>query len=255
MNQVTPDADRVQHILRERGCPWPRPIVKDSVASTNADVVALASAGAPDGTCEVAGEQTAGRGRHGRTWHSAPGAGLWSSTLITECADLSRLPLLAALAVVDASQALRGPNLSIKWPNDILSDDGRKIAGILAERCDAGAVVGIGINLTQEGQDLPTELATSWRLLSGRVPDRSELLAELLLALHSRVRQEWGAALDEYRATTVTLGRQVRVLLPSGDEWHGTAFDLDADGHLLIRDGENVRTVVAGDVVHATITQ
>lgn len=249
-----PDPIRVAELLRSRGCLWPEPLVVTSVASTNADVLQLAADGAVDGTCEVAGEQTAGRGRHGRTWHSAPGAGLWSSTLITECANPTRLPILAALAVVDAAHSLRGPALSIKWPNDVLADDGRKMAGILVERCSRGAVVGIGINIEQGVDELPSELATSWWLQVHHVPDRSELLAEILIGLHDWVRRDWSLALAEYRALCVTLRRTVQVLLPGGQEWIGQAVDIDSEGHLLIRHEEKVRTVVAGDVVHATIT-
>lgn len=248
-----PDATRVLDLLRASGCPWPEPIVLARVGSTNADVLQLAADGAKDGTCEVAGEQTAGRGRHGRSWVSAPGAGLWSSTLLAEGADPARTPILAALAVVDAFRAREGPEVSIKWPNDVLTADGRKIAGILAERCERGVVVGIGINLAHTAQELPTAIATSWVQETGSVPDRSVLLAALLSALYTRVRQGWVDALAEYRERCITLGRQVRVHLPGGEEWVGEALDIDSDGHLVVRQGQNLRTVIAGDVVHATI--
>jgi len=250
---VLPVPDRVRELLHAGGCPWPAPRVRETVGSTNADVVEMAAQGAPDGTCEVAGEQTAGRGRHGRSWDSPLGAGLWSSTLITDCEEPARLPLLAALAVRDAASSQQGPTLSIKWPNDVLAPGDRKIAGILAERCDRGVVVGIGINLTQSAGELPTETATSWQQEVGSIPDRSELLADLLLALHRWIHEDWGVALTQYRAASVTLGKRIRVFEPGGRQWDGDAVDIDRQGHLVVREGENLRTVIAGDVMHATI--
>ena len=146
----TPDPQRVHELLAASGCLWPAPIYVESTGSTNADVLALASPGALDGTCVVAGEQTAGRGRHGRDWISDSGVGLWSSTLVRSTDRLARLPLLAALAVVDVARDVGAMAWNIKWPNDVLDSSGRKVAGILVEGvgADSGtAVVGIGLNV------------------------------------------------------------------------------------------------------------
>src|SRR6056297_1865807 len=85
------DPHRVQELLRTSGCPWPAPHYVDSTASTNADALAAARAGAVEGACFVAGEQTAGRGRHGRTWVSDPGAGLWCSTVLAAGLEATRV--------------------------------------------------------------------------------------------------------------------------------------------------------------------
>jgi len=218
--------------------------------------------GAVDGTCMVAGEQSAGRGRHGRQWVSDPGAGLWCSTVLREGLDPGldpgRVPLIAALAVLDVAAALGGMNLGIKWPNDILASDdpksgGRKMAGILAEVVNGAVIVGIGINVDYSAEDIPFPGATSWFAETGQHPDRSELLAGLLGALFDRRAQDPAAVLADYRAACVTIGAEVQVVLPDGQQFTGRGIDVDESGHLIVRSGRTLRTVIAGDVIHATI--
>jgi birA, biotin-[acetyl-CoA-carboxylase] ligase region len=247
------DPKRVLAMLGERGCPWPVPRYVESTGSTNADALAAARAGAIEGTCIVAGEQTAGRGRHGRTWVSDPGAGLWCSTVLQAGLEATRVPIASALAVVDAARELSGPTLSIKWPNDVLAEGGGKIAGILVEATPEAVVAGIGVNVDYSAQALPDPRATSWFIETGRHPDRSELLAALLAHLQRRTTQPFEAVLADYRDRSSTLGSRVRVQLPGGEEVIGTAEDVNESGHLLIRTGETLRTIIAGDVIHATI--
>lgn len=252
-----PDPVRVHELVSATGCLWPAPVYVEATGSTNADAAALVFEGAADGTCVVAGEQTAGRGRHGRTWISHPGAGLWSSTIIRSCQQPTRLPLLAALAVVDVARDLGGMSWRIKWPNDVLDSGGRKVAGILVEGVSDGGpdgpavVVGIGINVDRP----PNEFAGagSWVGESGASPDRSSLLAGLLIALHARVREPWEIALGDYRALCRTLGSDVHVVLPGGEEFDGVGVDVNESGHLVVDTGATSRIVVAGDVLHATI--
>ena len=248
-----PDPDVVVEKLRAVDCPWPAPHVAVTTESTNVDALAALASGADTGLCFVAGEQTAGRGRQGRTWVSDPGAGLWCSTVIRDFPNTGRLPLLAGLALIDAAAALDGPPLSVKWPNDVLATDGRKMAGILVEGRPDGAVIGIGINVDHSAQSLPVEHATSWRLLCDNVPDRSTLLASLLASLHARLTSDWREARESYRQVCSTLGRDVVVEFPSSEHVGGRAIDIDDEGHLLVNDGQTTRTVIAGDVVHATI--
>ena len=243
----------MQELLRTSGCPWPAPHYVDSTASTNADALAAARAGAVEGACFVAGEQTAGRGRHGRTWVSDPGAGLWCSTVLAAGLEATRVPIAAALAVVDAAQKMSGPELSIKWPNDVLVGNGGKIAGILVEATPEAIVAGIGVNVDYPPDALPDPRATSWFVETGHHPDRSELLAALLVNLHLRLGEPLEELLADYRACSSTIGSRVRVLLPGGEEVTGTAEDVDGSGHLLVRTGETLRTIIAGDVIHATI--
>lgn len=251
---LAPDPGRVHALMTEMGCPWPEPRYLQSTGSTNADAVALARVGAIDGTCIVAGEQTQGRGRHGRTWVSDEGAGLWSSTVIRSCEEPTRLPLLAALAVVDLARAAGAMSWGIKWPNDVLDSRGLKAAGILVEGVGApndAAVVGIGLNV--ERPPLEFAQAGSWVGDSGIRPDRSSLLAGLLSCLYSRVHQRWDDALADYRNACRTLGANVHVVLPGGEEFDAVGIDVTSAGHLEVNTGSTSRIVVAGDVLHATI--
>lgn len=250
----TPDPQRVHELLAASGCLWPAPIYVESTGSTNADVLALASPGALDGTCVVAGEQTAGRGRHGRDWISDSGVGLWSSTLVRSTDRLARLPLLAALAVVDVARDVGAMAWNIKWPNDVLDSSGRKVAGILVEGvgADSGtAVVGIGLNVERPPREFAQ--AGSWVGESGIRPDRSSLLAGLLASLYARVRQPWAEALADYRGLCSSIGADVHVVLPGGEEFPGRGVGVTDDGHLVVDTGSTSRIVVAGDVLHASI--
>ena len=186
---------------------------------------------------------------------------MWSSTVVRDYPQPARLPLLASLAVVDAAIQIGGPVVHVKWPNDVLADDGRKLAGILVESAArepgvesaAGAVVGIGINMDHAEESLPAPGATSWRIAHSVVPDRNTLLAELLVALNNRLTTEWSRSIADYRRCCRTLGTGVEIDLPGGNRIEGRALDVDDEGHLLVDDGESPRIIVAGDVVHATI--
>lgn len=267
------DVERLRSLLMASGASWPLPQVLPTTASTNDDIAELASQGSPEGSCVVADEQTAGRGRLDRTWVSPPGAGLWMSVLLRPglvAADrYSWLPLLAGVAATDALQEACGVRAELKWPNDIVaiaaacggSDGPRKMGGVLsAVLPDSGAdhpavVLGIGINVAMRSTDLPVPQATSVLLEGGRT-DRTSLLASMIVALERRVAQ-WRdvdvSLATDYRARCTTIGRRVEVRLPGNREVTGVVSGIDDDGHLLISDGESSLRVTAGDVIHATI--
>ncbi len=146
----------------------------------------------------VAGEQTEGRGRLGRTWEAQAGTSLLVSVLLEPTVPSARLPeltLVAGEACAKAIGAMTGLEPTIKHPNDVLVD-GRKVAGILAEARDGRVVLGIGVNVNQTAEDLPAETATpagSLALAAGRELSRAELLAELLLQLELAY-DAWAAA-------------------------------------------------------------
>jgi BirA family biotin operon repressor/biotin-[acetyl-CoA-carboxylase] ligase len=262
------DADRITYLLREAGCAWPAPRLLESTGSTNDDVHVLAESGAPEGTCVVAEQQTAGRGRQGREWVSPMGAGLWSSTLV-RAGDVTKerwgwLSLVAGLAARDAIHAATGVRSMLKWPNDIVVEQAAcggsvgpaKLGGILSTVVDDDAiVVGIGINVSMRSADLPIPEATSI-LLEGGTCDREALLVALLTSLSTRIGQ-WRRAepafAQDYRDACLTIGRLVDITLPGGHHLEGEVTGIDADGHLRVTDGEEVHTVTAGDVVHASI--
>lgn len=267
------DPERLASVLRERGSTWPQPVIVASTGSTNTDAEALIREGAPEGSCVVADEQTAGRGRLDRSWVSPPGSGLWMSVVIrpgvVPADRLPWIPLVAGVAASDALKAASAVRAELKWPNDLVaiaaacggSEGPRKLGGILSAFVhDPGplgdaVVVGIGINVNMGSQDLPVRQATSVLLEGGNV-DRTALLAELLVALELRIA-EWRAADDsvkaDYRARCATIGRRVDVQLPDGAQVQGIVAGIDDDGHLLVTDGEATTRITAGDVVHATI--
>lgn len=139
-----------------------------STASTNADVAAAARTGAAEGHAVVADHQSAGRGRLGRRWEAPPGAALAASFLLrpdgVPAARWPWLPLLVGVACAEAIAKAAGVDAVLKWPNDVLLTDGRKLAGILVERVDtppgAAAVVGVGLNVSQRPDQLPPGAAS-----------------------------------------------------------------------------------------------
>jgi BirA family biotin operon repressor/biotin-[acetyl-CoA-carboxylase] ligase len=203
-----------------------------STDSTNARARALAAAGAPHGTLVTAAEQTAGRGRQGRTWSAAPGEALLMSAVVRGVGpDTTLLPLAAAVAVSEACEALvPSAEVRIKWPNDVWVN-GRKVAGILLEgRPQEGwAVVGIGLNVAT--REFPTELrdsATSLALAGSRAGVEDALAA--VVEAHGR----WLAApaagvLAAWRARDALLGSRVR--WATGE---GTAAGIASGGALIV---------------------
>jgi BirA family biotin operon repressor/biotin-[acetyl-CoA-carboxylase] ligase len=247
-------------MLREALSPrWAQLDVVDSTDSTNADL--LADAPAPDRSVLVAEHQLAGRGRFDRTWTSPPRAGLTFSVLLrpsVPMADWGWLPLLAGVALREAVAEVTGLDSGLKWPNDLLATDGRKLAGILAQTAGSVVVIGIGLNVSTEDAELPVATATSLLVAGADGVDRTALLAEILRRLDARYAQ-WtdcggdaaacGLA-EAYRSACTTLGRVVQVRLAGDDVVEGTAIDVDALGRLLVRTAAGDQPVGAGDVEH-----
>ncbi len=244
----------------------------DSVDSTNRYLLEEARAGADDGVVAVAEHQSAGRGRLGRRWEAPAGSNLLLSVLLRPPLPADQRYLasaVVALAATDAVGAVLSIELGIKWPNDLLASDGRKLAGVLAE-ADAVApepsgglgppiVVGIGLNVNWPASDadLPADLvgvATSLQQQMGRSVDRGEVFEALLLALEPRVGALGTVSgrtgqVQDFRARCTTIGHPVRVEL--ADSWfEGTALDVSPEGHLVVEVDDGQRSVVAGDVVH-----
>lgn len=231
-------------------------IFEPSVGSTMDAARDAARRGAPEGTVAMSDEQTAGRGRLGRSWETPRALNLPPSLVLRPGPRaLRQLPMIAPLAVVEALRESARVEARIKWPNDVQAG-GRKIAGILIETHDDGertlAVVGAGINVNFDPTAVPElrEIATSVRVMTGRAGDREALLAAYLLAferLYDAVSRG-GSARDRWRDLLVTLGRRVRATSP-GTTVEGVAEDVGEDGALLVRthDGALV-TVEAGDV-------
>jgi BirA family biotin operon repressor/biotin-[acetyl-CoA-carboxylase] ligase len=204
--------------------------------STNERAKALAAIGAPHGTLVTADEQSAGRGRQGRSWTAPPRTALLMSLVLREPAET--LPLAAAVAVCDALEPLQA---LIKWPNDVWVDR-QKLAGILVEgRPQEGwAVLGIGLNVESAPSDLP---ATSLRD-QGLETTADAVLERLLPALASWISAEKDEVLTAWRAHDALHGERVRW---QGGE--GVAAGIDPSGALLV-DTDSGRTALEAGEVH-----
>lgn len=241
---------------------WTSVDVVETTGSTNAD---LLTRGGPEGQVLVAEEQTAGRGRMGRSWVSQPGASLTFSVLLRPAlvppARRGWLPLLTGVAVVTAVRAVAGCAATLKWPNDVLIGD-RKLAGILAEQSGDAVVVGIGLNVGMTEDALPVSpggLRATSLVAEGVDIAREPLLVEVLrqlerwyLAFRADPDPVRSGLLAEYRTLSGTLGRSVRAELPGNRQLTGLAEDVDVDGRLLVReaDATSLTPVSAGDVIH-----
>jgi BirA family biotin operon repressor/biotin-[acetyl-CoA-carboxylase] ligase len=238
-----------------------------STGSTNTDLVGLARGGAPEGVVLVADHQTAGRGRLGRSWSAPPGSSLLTSVLCRPALPLRRAHLVtvaAGLAALDAVEVVAGSRPALKWPNDVVVEDGgatRKLAGLLAEAVVeggslVGVVVGMGMNvraLTDRPDDLRAR-ATSVEELAGRPVPVDDVLAAWLTALEDR----YGVLVadggdrhttEHHRLACATLGRRVAVQL-AAETVEGDAVDVDDDGHLVVEVDGARRAFPVGDVVH-----
>jgi BirA family biotin operon repressor/biotin-[acetyl-CoA-carboxylase] ligase len=238
----------------------------DVTGSSNADLaLAAATRAAADRTVLITEEQTAGRGRMGRSWHAPCGSSLMISMLVRPGVSPSRrgwVGALLGLSLIEAVRGVAGLAAELKWPNDVLIG-GRKCAGILAEAAGVAVVVGAGLNVTLSAAELPKVIgatpATSLHLEGARCTDRTRLAAALLDAFADRL-DRWYAAdgdvataglLHEYRTHCATLGSTVRVELPDGLRRTGTAVDVDDHGALVVRDAAGERhRFTAADVVH-----
>ena len=223
--------------------------------STNRVALELARAGAPEGVVVVAGHQTAGRGRHGRSWDSAPGSSLLLSVLLRPRTALppERSHLAVAtvsLAAREACASVAGFTPDLKWPNDLVVGEA-KLAGILAELAGDAVVVGLGLNVSAAGP-WPAG-AVSVEEAAGRPVDVGLLLDAVLLGVGNRYG-DWGAVASEHRRACATVGRTVRIDL-ADESFTGTAADVTDEGHLLVDIGMCIRTVTAGDVLHLRPTR
>jgi BirA family biotin operon repressor/biotin-[acetyl-CoA-carboxylase] ligase len=250
-------------------------VVLDEVDSTNDELVRRAASGdEPEFSVLVTSSQTAGRGRLGRSWVAPPGKTLAVSLLLRPLHPLGVplgieylgwLPLIAGVAMTRSVAALLPERrVTIKWPNDV-QVDGAKVAGILAELLpgEPAVVIGVGVNLAFEREELPTPTSTS--LLLGGVAESGDALADAVLAGYLREFKdlylpflERGANPEAsgLRAALVnlcsTLGQQVKVQLPGEEVLFGEALDVDPDGRLLVKSSATgiVQAVAAGDVTH-----
>ena len=231
----------------------------DKIDSTNTEAINQAKRGAEEGLCIVAREQTAGRGRHGRTWISAKDAGLYFSLVLRPKIETHLLPLITLMTAVAAHNAIENAfkiECDIKWVNDI-HVGGKKICGILAETVetekDLAVIVGIGINL--KSSNFPPELAetaTSIENETGATPNLEKFLpiltsflekyCDLLYEDAEKIRKEWSSR------SSYAFGKSVKIKLEN-ETIYGITRGIEENGalRLELETGE-VRIIHAGDV-------
>jgi len=242
-----------------------------STDSTNSRAREVAAAGAPHGTVVTASEQTAGRGRQGRTWTAPPGKALLYSAIVRPLEERHMLlPLAVPLAVCEAAEQLN-PNLDckVKWPNDIHVES-RKLAGVLIEARpqDGWAVIGVGLNISIQEDELPPDLrdtaasildprlrgqgrgsAGPSPLLSAGPPPLAPSMAAVVLSRHLNrwVQAEPNEILDTWRSRDALHGREVE-----WDGGSGVADGVDDRGYLVVVTPSGDRVAVGAGEVHLT---
>lgn len=229
--------------------------------STNLEIARLAAQGASHGTVVVAQEQTAGKGRRGRSWESPAGENIYMSILLRPKFAPDKAPMLTLVMAYSVAEVIKQqgfPEVQIKWPNDLVLS-GKKICGILTEMQLNGSevdhvVVGVGINVNT--RKFPSELedkATSLLLESGKQFERETIVQKVVghfeNAYQQFVKEQDLSFLQKvYNTMLVNAGKEVRVLEP-GNEYMAYAQGINSRGELLVRTSEGEeKAVYAGEV-------
>jgi len=232
------------------------------VGSTNAAAMEAAAEGEPEGSVFFAEQQTAGRGRGGNSWESAPSDGVYCSVILRpqlSPADALLLSLIAGIAVAEAVEQTTGLHPDLRWPNDVLLEE-RKFCGILTEMNAEATrvryvVVGIGINVNQPSFSAELEpIATSLRLGSGHEWSRVQVAAALLKSLDNWYRKLSDGGADARSAIfrmfeeRSSFARSRLVHVDEDGGYEGVTEGLDNRGFLLVRTDRGLRTVLSGGV-------
>jgi BirA family biotin operon repressor/biotin-[acetyl-CoA-carboxylase] ligase len=232
-----------------------RLIVLETTASTNDVAWEEAEGGAEDGTTVLAEEQTAGRGRMGRSWIAPPRSGILMSVILRPEIGVQESHLVTVMSAVAVAQALRehtGLHARIRWPNDIMVKE-RKLAGILVEGRSLAAgsvfVVGIGLNVNAAASDFPgglRDIATSLAIELGGPVSRIEAAGWLLKSMDRWYRDlqfsDYGRIARSWRRFSSTMGERV-LLLENGKEYRGRVLDLSLEEGLIVRLDEGVTRI------------
>jgi BirA family transcriptional regulator, biotin operon repressor / biotin---[acetyl-CoA-carboxylase] ligase len=234
---VTPlDLDRLRHAFPGREIEYHRII--DSTMRT--------AAGRAVGTVVIAEEQTAGQGRHGHSWHSETGTGIYVSMVLRPAPLLTMALGLATAQAITSATAIA---CDLRWPNDVLVG-GRKAAGILVHLSDRAAIGGIGVNVNQTGFPAQlADLATSLRIHAGRAFSREDILEALIPAVESSAMLAADTILQLFaQGSSYAAGRRVIVEQPDGTV-EGITAGLTAAGYLRVQKDDGTDTlIVAGGV-------
>lgn len=262
----------------------PNLIWREQSASTNTELIELVQRQPVDHFAVLAtANQVAGRGRSGRSWQAPADSSLAISVLLkpqlsngSDTSALGWLPLLAGLAMSQTVGSLLADSpqqhqVGVKWPNDVLVSE-RKISGVLSELVGVGSagngisaavVVGAGVNLTLTTDELPVPTATSLTLLGANLPTDEAERFDLVLSGYLSRLQSWYGRFEQsgfdpessglreaVESECLSLGREVRAILPGGTEEVGFARRIDASGRLVLELSSGEMAISAGDIVH-----
>ena len=233
----------------------------ESIDSTNVEAERMAMRGAPHGTVIVAKEQTAGKGRRGRTWESPAGENIYMSILLRPHLAPEKAPMLTLVMAYSIAKAIRNQGfdgIQIKWPNDLILR-GKKICGILTEMKMNGSQIGhviIGVGINVNTKRFPEDLkdkASSLFLESGKKQEMEKLIQDILNEFGADYdtflkEENLSFMVDNYNSILVNCGKEVVILEP-GNEFTATALGVNEKGELIVRlpNGEK-QTIYAGEV-------
>ncbi len=248
----------------------------DSLPSTNSFALDLVQRHPPHATLIIADHQSNGRGRLDRQWFSPSGANIYGSLIFHNRQlppEITRVPLIAGVAIAQTLDRYSNHPVWVKWPNDIVIQ-GKKVGGVLCETAGLGTnnqavILGFGININLDLEDFPPDLqetATSLRITCGQHVDRHTLIAEIVRNLETRYIQlieedsdEW---LKEYEEKCETIGKMIQANLPGERTIEGKAIGIGPEGQLQIllpkgQEAEELNPVqiTSGDIVHLRSAQ
>lgn len=234
----------------------------ESLDSTQKIAHSLANEGAPEGTIVIADEQTMGKGRMSRIWHSPKYTGIWMSIILKPNIPIHKAPqltLLAAVAVVQAMEDTTNVTPQIKWPNDVLIN-GKKVTGILTElQAEAdrihSVIIGMGINVNQSKEDFPEELqqkATSLMIETGEKQVRSSFVQTLLLKLETLYEMYLQKGFTPikllWESYAISIGKEITATTLQS-VIRGQALGITDEGVLLVKDREGiVHSIYSADI-------
>ena len=235
----------------------------DDIGSTNTYAMGLAEKGYPDGSVIISNCQTGGKGRLGRSWFSPPDKNLYMSIILKPSIPPMDAPIITLMSAVACISAIKNflPSASIKWPNDLMISE-KKFGGILTEiKADMDsifyAVVGIGINVNIEAEEMPDEIreyATSIKIETGKKQARNKIAIDILKEMDKwySIFSNNGKRLisEEWLRLSSTIGRAVKAVIGE-NIFQGTAQGIDENGMLILRLSDNsIKKISAGDVTH-----
>lgn len=233
----------------------------DTLESTN-DKAKEIAAYSEEGTVILAREQTKGKGRLGRVWSSTKDKDILMSIILKPEIQIKDIPKITLVGATAINMALRdiGIDSQIKWPNDIVIEN-KKVSGILTEMSSNSrdinyVIMGIGINVNQDIQDIPKELqykSTSLKIVKNSVIDRRELLNNILerfrtLYMPFRSNGDMEKVINIYRENSIVIGKEILVIKGKDKIRKGVAIDINHRGELLVEFPEGLEEICSGEV-------